>query len=45
MLLMSRNDKVQKDYETIFRIGSFIIHVLGLLYIKDKILKTLEYYD
>lgn len=27
------------------RIGSFIIHVLALLYIKDKIIKTWEYYD
>lgn len=42
---MARTDKVQKDYEVIFRICSFVIHVLALLYIKDKIIKTWEYYD
>jgi len=45
MLLAARTDKVQLDYEFIFRISSFIIHVLGLLYIKDKIIKTWAYYD
>jgi hypothetical protein len=40
MILFARTDIKQKDYEFILRIGSFIIHVLGLLYIKDKIMKT-----
>jgi hypothetical protein len=44
-LMIARTDKVQKDYEIILRIGSFIIHVLALLYIKDKIIKTWAYYD
>jgi hypothetical protein len=43
--LIARTDKTQKDYEIVLRIGSFIIHVLALLYIKDKIIKTWEYYD
>jgi len=44
-LMIARTDKHLKDYETVLRIGSFIIHVLTLLYIKDKISKTWEYYD
>lgn len=43
--MIARTDKVSKDYEVILRICSFIIHVLALLYIKDKISKTWEYYD
>lgn len=43
--MIARTDKTQKDYEIVLRIGSFIIHVLALLYIKDKILKTWKYYD
>jgi hypothetical protein len=43
--MIARTDKAQKDYEIVLRIGSFIIHVLALLYIKDKIIKTWEYYD
>jgi hypothetical protein len=43
--MIARTDKHLKDYETVLRIGSFIIHVLTLLYIKDKISKTWEYYD
>lgn len=44
-LMIARTDKNQKDYEIVLRIGSFIIHVLALLYIKDKIIKTWAYYD
>jgi hypothetical protein len=43
--MIARTDKKQKDYEIVLRIGSFIIHVLALLYIKDKIIKTWAYYD
>lgn len=43
--MIARTDKTQKDYEMVLRVGSFIIHVLALLYIKDKIIKTWEYYD
>lgn len=43
--MIARTDKSQKDYEVVLRIGSFIIHVLALLYIKDKIIKTWAYYD
>lgn len=31
--------------ETLLRITSFIIQLLGLLYIRDTILKTLQYYE
>lgn len=44
-LMIARTDKNQKDYEIVLRIGSFLIHVFALLYIKDKIIKTWEYYD
>jgi hypothetical protein len=44
-IMIARTDKSLKDYEVVLRIGSFIIHVLALLYIKDKIIKTWAYYD
>ncbi len=44
-IMIARTDKSLKDYEVVLRVGSFIIHVLALLYIKDKISKTWEYYD
>ena len=31
--------------EIVMRITSFIIHLLALVYIRDNILKTMEYYD
>ena len=43
--MIARTEKDSKDYEVVLRIGSFIIHVLTLLYIKDKIIKTWAYYD
>lgn len=43
--MIARTDKALKDYEVVLRIGSFIVHVLALLYIKDKIIKTWAYYD
>ena len=43
--MIARTEKDSKDYEDVLRIGSFIIHVLTLLYIKDKIIKTWAYYD
>lgn len=43
--MMANTDKVSTVYENILRICSFIIHVLALLYIKDKIIKTWAYYD
>lgn len=44
-LMIARTDKVSNVYENVLRICSFIIHVLALLYIKDKIIKTWAYYD
>ena len=43
--MIARTDKVPNIYENVIRICSFIIHVLALLYIKDKIIKTWAYYD
>ncbi len=45
MLMIARTEKVTNIYENTLRICSFVIHVLALLYIKDKINKTWAYYD
>lgn len=45
MVLVARTDIVNRDEEFIYRIASMVIQMIALLYIKDKILKTLDYYD
>lgn len=42
---MSRIDNVIDLEEILLRITSFIIHFLALLYIRDNINKTMQYYD
>jgi hypothetical protein len=42
---MSRIDSIIDEEEIILRITSFIIHLLALLYIRDNINKTMQYYD
>ena len=44
-IMIARTDHKVTAVETILRIASFIIHVFGLLYIKDTMIKTMEYYD
>ncbi len=42
--MLMRAETVVATKEILLRICSFIIQLLGLLYIRDTILKTLKYY-
>jgi hypothetical protein len=43
--MFMRAETEVSEKEALLRISSFIIQLLGLLYIRDTILKTLQYYE
>ncbi len=45
MVDMARTELNLNNPEILLRIGSFIMQILTLVYIRDKIKKTNEYYD
>lgn len=45
LILFMRAETEVTDREILLRATSFIIQLLGLLYIRDTILKTLQYYE
>jgi hypothetical protein len=45
LIMFMRAETVVTTKESLLRICSFIIQLLGLIYIRDTILKTLKYYE
>jgi hypothetical protein len=45
LIIFSRIEDHVDGAEMILRIASFVIHMLALIYIRDNIRKTIEYYD
>jgi hypothetical protein len=45
LIVFARIEEHVSGSELILRISSFIIHLAALVYIRDKIRKTVQYYD
>lgn len=45
MIYVSALEEYLSRYEVVIRVASFIVQLLTLIYIRDKIRKTFAYYD
>jgi hypothetical protein len=45
MVRFGRTEEVVSGEEIILRIMGFVLHLLALIYMRDKITKSIEYFD